>query len=183
MGLAARPRWGRTLAQCPPQTTGIFALPHHLAHKADPAHIAHDERHLAAISDALNRKLSDLSARLDARRRDPAGRGAQTIERDSDIRRLVAELATLRRFGLDVCIGHYAVAISDPAATSPTAPEAAPVYVGRVGLTDAAGTPLLVDWRTPAAEPFFAATLADPGGHDVSPAVPVVGRAHRGLLG
>ncbi|MFI8693268.1 RNA polymerase recycling motor ATPase HelR [Dietzia maris] len=147
-----------------PEAPGIFALPGHLAHKADPAHIDDDERHLAAISHALDQKVAVLSARLDARRRDPAGRGAQTIERDADIRRLVAELATLRRFGLDVCIGHYAVAMSDPADSSPTAAEAAPVYVGRIGLTDAAGTPLLVDWRTPAAEPFFAATLADPRG-------------------
>lgn len=147
-----------------PEAPGIFALPDHLAHKADPAHIAADERHLAAISHALDQKVAVLSARLDTRRRDPAGRGAQTSERDADIRRLVAELATLRRFGLDVCIGHYAVAMSDPADSSRTAAEAAPVYVGRIGLTDAAGTPLLVDWRTPAAEPFFAATLADPRG-------------------
>lgn len=152
-----------------PEAPGIFALPDHLAHKADPAHIAADERHLAAVSRALDQKVVLLSARLDARRRDPAGRGAQTIERDADIRRLVAELATLRRFGLDVCIGHYAVAMSDPAAPDSHHPDhhqtgSAPVYVGRIGLTDAAGTPLLVDWRTPVAEPFFAATLADPRG-------------------
>ena len=40
----------------------------------------------------------------------------------------------------------------------------APVYVGRLGLTDADGRRLLVDWRSPAAEPFFAATLAHPAG-------------------
>ena len=109
-----------------PEAPGIFALPDHLAHKADPAHIAADERHLAAVSRALDQKVVLLSARLDVRRRDPAGRGAQTIERDADIRSLVAELATLRRFGLDVCIGHYTVATSDHADPSPTAPEAAP---------------------------------------------------------
>lgn len=38
------------------------------------------------------------------------------------------------------------------------------MYLGRVGITDAAGTPLHVDWRTPAAEPFFATALADPRG-------------------
>ena len=60
-----------------PETPGIFALPDHLAHKADPGHIADDERHLAAVSRALDQKVAFLSARLDARRRDPAGRGAQ----------------------------------------------------------------------------------------------------------
>jgi DNA helicase IV len=38
------------------------------------------------------------------------------------------------------------------------------VYVGRLGLTDSAGRRLLVDWRSPAAEPFFAATHASPMG-------------------
>jgi hypothetical protein len=38
------------------------------------------------------------------------------------------------------------------------------VYVGRLGLTDAAGRRLLVDWRSPAAEPFFGATHANPMG-------------------
>jgi DNA helicase IV len=38
------------------------------------------------------------------------------------------------------------------------------VYIGRVGLTDSAGRRLLIDWRAPAAEPFFAATHANPMG-------------------
>ena len=142
-----------------PDPTSIFALPDHRLAKADPALIAADEEHFAAISACLAERISSLSARLDARRRDPAGVGAQTIERDADIRRLVAELATLRRFGLDLCIGHYATATRDESGAG-----AERVYVGRIGLIDEAGDPLLVDWRTPAAEPFFAATLADPMG-------------------
>src|SRR2546421_3950864 len=39
-----------------------------------------------------------------------------------------------------------------------------PVYIGRLGLTDSAGRRLLVDWRSPAAEPFFGATHANPMG-------------------
>ncbi|NLD86549.1 MAG: AAA family ATPase, partial [Actinomycetales bacterium] len=129
----------------------VFALPDHLSHKASPAVIAADEQHFAAITRTLESRVADLSARLDARRREPAGRFAQTIERDADIRRLVAELATLRRFGVDLCIGHIALTGGER------------VYVGRIGLIDESGTPLLVDWRTPAAEPYFAATLAAPG--------------------
>jgi hypothetical protein len=41
---------------------------------------------------------------------------------------------------------------------------AEPVYVGRLGLTDGDGRRLLVDWRSPAAEPFFGATHANPMG-------------------
>ena len=39
-----------------------------------------------------------------------------------------------------------------------------PIYIGRLGLTDAEGDPVLIDWRSPAAEPFFGATHADPMG-------------------
>ena len=39
-----------------------------------------------------------------------------------------------------------------------------PVYIGRLGLTDSTGRRLLIDWRAPAAEPFFAATHANPMG-------------------
>ena len=41
---------------------------------------------------------------------------------------------------------------------------AEPVYVGRLGLTDSTGRRLLLDWRSPAAEPFFGATHANPMG-------------------
>ena len=44
------------------------------------------------------------------------------------------------------------------------ADEPEPVYVGRLGLKDSAGRQLLIDWRSPAAEPFFAATHANPMG-------------------
>ena len=101
---------GAHTSAMPCQNASAFALPDHLAHKTDPTLIGADDRHFAAISHTLADKVSALSARLDRRRRDPAGRGAQTIDRDADIRRLVAELDTLRRFGLDVCIGHFATA-------------------------------------------------------------------------
>ena len=67
--------------------------------------------------------------------------------------RLTARLRTLRRYGLDLCLGHVVPADGSE-----------PVYVGRLGLTDTDGTRLLVDWRSPAAEPFFGATHADPMG-------------------
>jgi hypothetical protein len=38
------------------------------------------------------------------------------------------------------------------------------VYIGRLGLTDSTGRRLLLDWRSPAAEPFFGATHANPMG-------------------
>lgn len=79
--------------------------------------------------------------------------GTKAVERDMEIHRLTARLRTLRRFGLDLCLGRIVRAGN---------PE--PVYIGRLGLTDREGRRLLVDWRSPAAEPFFGATHANPAG-------------------
>jgi hypothetical protein len=134
-------------------TTSAFDLPSRLAAKADPALIADDEKHFAAIAESLEQSIAELSDRLDAERKAPGGMGTKAVERDMEIHRLTARLRTLRRFGLDLCLGR--VVHKDN-------PE--PVYIGRLGLTDREGHRLLVDWRSPAAEPFFGATHANPMG-------------------
>ncbi|PJJ72143.1 DNA helicase IV [Diaminobutyricimonas aerilata] len=134
-------------------TISAFDLPDRLAAKADPALISRDAQHFATIADTLRGEIAALSDRLDAARRQPGGSGQQALERDLEVHRLTARLRTLRRFGLDLCLGRI-VHEGDPD----------PVYIGRLGLTDDDGRRLLVDWRTPAAEPFFAATHAEPMG-------------------
>jgi hypothetical protein len=136
-----------------PVTTSAFDLPDRLAPKADPTLIAADERHFAAIAESLEQTIADLSDRLDAARKAPGGIGQEAMDRDLEIHRLTARLRALRRFGLDLCLGHI-VSADDPE----------PVYIGRLGLTDRAGRRLLLDWRSPAAEPFFGATHANPMG-------------------
>lgn len=136
-------------------TTSAFDLPAHLTAKADPSLIAGDEQHFAAIAESLEQAIEDLSRRLEVARRAPGRLGQEALERDVEVRRLSARLRALRRFGLDLCLGHI-VLRDDPV----------PVYVGRLGLTDTDGRRLLLDWRSPAAEPFFGATHADPMGLD-----------------
>ncbi len=134
-------------------TTSAFDLPDRLTPKADPTLIAGDEQHFAAIAESLEQSIADLSRRLDAYRKAPGGIGQAAMDRDMEIHRLTSRLRTLRRFGLDLCLGHIVSADN---------PE--PVYIGRLGLTDSAGRRLLLDWRSPAAEPFFGATHANPMG-------------------
>lgn len=117
-----------------PLTTSAFELPDRLAAKADPALIAADERHFAAIAESLVRSITELSERLDAARRAPGGSGQEAMDRDQEVHRLTARLRTLRRFGLDLCLGHV-VGAGDPE----------PVYVGRLGLTDSGGRRLRVE--------------------------------------
>jgi hypothetical protein len=136
-----------------PVTASAFDLPGRLAAKADPALIAGDERHFAAIAESLERSIADLSDRLDAERKAPGGIGQKALDRDMEVHRLTSRLRALRRFGLDLCLGRI-VGAGNPG----------PVYIGRLGLRDSAGRQLLVDWRSPVAEPFFGATHANPMG-------------------
>ncbi len=134
-------------------STSAFDLPAHLAAKADPAMIAADELHFTAIAReprAVDRRPDRPPGRRaqGAGRRRPGGDGPRPRGPPADSR-----LRTLRRFHLDLCLGRI---VGDD--------DARRVYVGRLGLTDAAGRQLLVDWRSPAAEPFFGATHANPMG-------------------
>ncbi|MGN6751099.1 MAG: RNA polymerase recycling motor ATPase HelR [Intrasporangium sp.] len=133
--------------------TTTFDLPAHLAAKADPALIADDERHFTRVAESLEATIADLSERLEEVRRRPGRSGQHALERDQEVHRLSARLRALRRFGLDLCLGHILPADGSE-----------PVYVGRLGLKDRDGGQLLVDWRTPAAEPFFSATHGNPMG-------------------
>ncbi|MGW3986358.1 RNA polymerase recycling motor ATPase HelR [Streptomyces sp. NPDC004830] len=136
-----------------PATTSAFDLPDRLAHKARPELIADDERHFTALAQCLEQSIAELTERLEAERRAPGGKGRQAMDRDAEIHRLTARLRALRRFGLDLCLGRM---VADDGSGT--------VYVGRLGLTDSEGHRLLVDWRSPAAEPFFGATHAHPMG-------------------
>ncbi|MFD5466826.1 RNA polymerase recycling motor ATPase HelR [Kitasatospora sp. NPDC127059] len=136
-----------------PLTTSAFDLPERLSAKADPALVAADERHFVAIAESLERAIAELSEQLDTVRRAPGGAGQAAMDRDIEVHRLSGRLRALRRYGLDLCLGRIV-----------TAEDGEPLYVGRFGLTDSEGRRLLVDWRSPAAEPFFAATHGDPMG-------------------
>lgn len=133
-------------------TTRVFDLTRHPA-KADPAQTADDEQHLLTVAARLADTVEELQERLAAERMARAGTGQTALERDQEVHRLTGRLRVLERFGQDLCLGRMVLAGQD-----------VPVYVGRLGIGDEDGERLLVDWRSPAAEPFFAATLADPMG-------------------
>jgi DNA helicase IV len=130
--------------------TGVFDLPERLAAKGDPRQIARDEQQFDEIARSLEQTRSDLAERLGAARSMRAESGGEAVERDMEVRRLASRLRALERYGLDLCLGRMVGRDGDA------------VYVGRLGLTDREGRRLLVDWRSPAAEPFFGATHADP---------------------
>ena len=129
-----------------------FSLPDRLSAKRSPDLIRDDERHFAAISASLAGSIADVENQLDAARLSAGGHGQTALDRDLEIHRLTARLRVLRRFGLDACLGRMITRAGES------------IYVGRFGLTDVDGRRLLVDWRSPAAEPFFGATHGQPHG-------------------
>ncbi len=130
--------------------TSAFDLRDRQAAKADPVLVADDEQQFAAIALRLRESIIEVSEALDAALRASGEPGRAAMDRDEEVRRLTTRLHLLQRFGLDACLGRMV--------------GAATTYVGRFGLSDGDGRRLMVDWRSPAAEPFFGATHADPMG-------------------
>lgn len=132
--------------------TDPFHLPENLHAKATPALLDADRAHLRLIAATLEDQRAQTTQRLAEVRRQDASFGDTAVARDLEIRRLSGRLRVLERFGIDLCLGRMTPADGEP------------VYIGRTGLAAADGTRLLLDWRTPAAEPYFAATLEAPQG-------------------
>ena len=53
---------------------------------------------------------------------------------------------------------------ADPDTADPDTGGPVTLYIGRIGLRDSELEPRLIDWRAPAAHPFYAATPSDPNG-------------------
>ncbi|HET6694434.1 MAG TPA: AAA family ATPase, partial [Pedococcus sp.] len=151
--------------QDPHHDSAPFALPRTLAAKSDPSLIDGDREHFARITAGLEHAIADLEERLAEVRRTAVRHGTAALERDQEVHRLTARLRALRRYDLDLCLGrivHAATPAEDREEDSED--DGGTTYIGRFGLADADGRRLLVDWRSPAAEPFFAATHAHPQG-------------------
>ncbi|GGM53834.1 RNA polymerase recycling motor ATPase HelR [Microbacterium saperdae] len=130
-----------------------FQLPPSSHRKTASALIEADRAQFLRIADALRAQREETEARLLTARQTHAGTGSTAVDRDLEIRRLSSRLRLLDRFGLDLCLGRMTPSDGSP-----------PLYIGRSGLAADDGTRLLIDWRTPAAEPYFAATMEDPRG-------------------
>ncbi len=130
---------------------------------------------MAALLGAEQADLDVRYARLDEvraetertlaqlRRSSTAGTPAARVERDAFLTLTAQNQQRLAAVEERLCIGRLAMA------------DGSDRYVGRIGLTDAAGTRLLLDWRAPAAQPFYRATPAAPDG--------VVSRRHLSTTG
>ncbi len=104
--------------------------------------------------------VAGLYARLDAERARVRGRyeaalrgkGVSAMERDFEVRALAKEAKRLDVADNGLCFGRLDALSGETS------------YIGRIGLFDEADEfePLLLDWRAPAARPFYVATGASP---------------------
>src|SRR5699024_9188437 len=133
--------------------TSTFDLPARHAAKAAPQRITRDDAHFATIAEALSADIADVEHNLETALSQQTGDAAGRVERDARVKHFQNRLKGLRSFQLDAVLGRMTPADGTD-----------PVYVGRLAVHDQDGKPLLVDWRSPVAEPFFAATRADPMG-------------------
>jgi DNA helicase IV len=99
--------------------------------------------------DALREQTRERLER--ALRHDGGGSRQARLDRDALVTRLADRLGQLSAVEDGLCFGRL------------DRRDGSRLYVGRIGLLDDDHEPLLVDWRAPAAQPFYRATPAVPG--------------------
>ena len=115
-----------------------------------------------AYLDMLYRLLDEARDRTDralARTHGSGGAGGTfqaRVERDISAAEQARRLAQLNAVEHGLCFGRTDA--------EPTADRAGTLYIGRIGLRDDEYEPRLIDWRAPAAHPFYAAIPSDPNG-------------------
>ena len=111
--------------------------------------LAADDQHFRHVLDLVAVRLEALQQRLAELRVQRPPQGSALFHRDLEIESLSRQHSTLSRLGTEICLGRF------------DRRDGSTVYVGRIGVRDDDGRPLLVDWPTQEAAPFFAATLRE----------------------
>ncbi|MFD7318662.1 HelD family protein [Streptomyces sp. NPDC059883] len=141
-----------------------------------------EQRHLDQVYRRLEEKIHEAEFLMnDAAQRGQVGTPGALAERDAQVFRAGIHLNRLNNefedflFGrIDLLRGKDGKKGPDGAYTSvepaddaigpdSTAEIAETLHIGRIGVLDSDYSPLVIDWRAPAAAPFYRATPVDPG--------------------
>ncbi|MGW7443842.1 HelD family protein [Kitasatospora sp. NPDC054795] len=136
--------------------------------------IAGEQQHLDTVYHRLEEKLAEAEYILeDAAKRVQVGTPGALAERDAQVYRAGAHLHRLNSEFEDFLFGRIDLQRADapeehgiPSDTplDPADPAVAEtLHIGRLGVLDAEYGPLVIDWRAPAAAPFYRATPVEPG--------------------
>ncbi|NXY97959.1 AAA family ATPase [Streptomyces sp. BR123] len=148
--------------------------------------IAIEQTHLDQVYRRLGEKIDEAEFLMnDAAKRGQVGTPGALAERDAQVFRAGIHLNRLNNefedflFGrIDLVLGKDGARGPDGAYTSvepaddairegggagPVADIAETLHIGRIGVLDADYSPLVIDWRAPAAAPFYRSTPKEPG--------------------
>ncbi|WP_040925723.1 ATP-binding domain-containing protein [Saccharomonospora marina] len=122
------------------------------------ADIAAEQSYVSALYQRLDAERELAARRLDEALRSSGGPPQAQAEREAATRTHSDRIAQLGAVEQGLCFGRLDF--------SPGHDGDSPLYIGRLGLFDADDDyrPLLLDWRAPAARPFYLATAASPEG-------------------
>ncbi|KUI18035.1 helicase [Mycobacterium lehmannii] len=110
-----------------------------------------EQRYIDGLYARLDAERAGVRAHYDAALR---GDGGSLVDRDAEVRAVAKRMNRLNVADHGLCFGRLDSVTGDR------------LYIGRIGLLDEANEyePLLLDWRAPAARPFYVATAAHPEG-------------------
>jgi len=94
----------------------------------------------------------------------PGGTFQARVERDFTAAEQSRRLAQLNAVERGLVFGRTDAEAGPDAGGATAEDPAGTLYIGRIGLRDDQHEPRLIDWRAPAAHPFYAATPMDPNG-------------------
>jgi len=122
-------------------------------HRPD-AEIAHEQSYVSMLYGRLDDLRDQASNRLARALHQTGGTHQARSERDTTIGMYTEKVAQFDAVENGLCFGRLDFS------------DGKPTYIGRIGIFDESGEfePLLLDWRAPAARPFYLATAASPEG-------------------
>ncbi|MEU9556974.1 HelD family protein [Streptomyces fumanus] len=158
------------------------AVPDSVQDSVRDREISGEQAHLDRVYRRLEEKIHEAEFLMhDAARRGQVGTPGALAERDAQVFRAGVHLNRLNNEFEDFLFGRIdllpgkdgkkgpdgAYTAVEPAegAVRPdrTADIAETLHIGRIGVLDAEYAPLVIDWRAPAAAPFYRSTPVDPG--------------------
>ncbi|MDG9720329.1 UvrD-helicase domain-containing protein [Streptomyces sp. DH24] len=164
------------------QETAVQAQPESAVDSVRDREIGVEQEHLDRVYRRLEEKIHEAEFLMnDAAKRGQVGTPGALAERDAQVFRAGVHLNRLNNefedflFGrIDLLPGkdgkkgpdgaYTAVEPADGAVRADnTADIAETLHIGRIGVLDQDYSPLVIDWRAPAAAPFYRSTPVDPG--------------------
>ncbi|MCY9783149.1 ATP-binding domain-containing protein [Nocardiopsis sp. EMB25] len=132
------------------------------ASSSERAALAEEQVRVSAMYERLDALRSHADDQLSAAHLQDRSGYAALVEREDRSYAQARRRSQLGSVEEGLCFGRIDLAAEDGGRTEDGGGET--LYVGRIGLRDADHETILVDWRAPAARPFYAATPGAPAG-------------------